>query len=91
MENQDGRRIVQTSRLEGIKRTLADEYMAECPGVTRQEAKRRVEPRARMMLSFSEVSAHAQRTMEAWRRLAAPVFTHSPLTAGQFPRARGRK
>jgi hypothetical protein len=97
---------MKTSRLERYKRILADEYMAQCPGVTRQEAKRRVEPRARMMLMVVSINVQGGKLTEAFRGMA-PAFNqvarsmgifantyaseaHPPEKASPFTRAPGR-
>jgi hypothetical protein len=65
---------VNTSRLEQIKRRLADEYMETSPGVTRQTAKRMVEPRAKMMLTMVQINASAQAISRVMRRDLYPAM-----------------
>ncbi len=63
-----------TTELERRTQDLADEYMEANPGVPRQEAKRRVMPRAQMQLAREQIEAAWQRFARAmqpsWERAA---------------------
>lgn len=59
---------MKTSRLEQIKREMADEYMATFPGVTRQEAKRKVHHKAEMRLTMIQVQASVAIFAREWRK-----------------------
>ena len=75
---------METTKLESIKRTLADEYMATFPGVTRQTAKKRVEPRARMMLTMVQINVSAQALARVMRRDLYPAFRNVARSMAVF-------
>lgn len=51
-----------TSRVERKTRELADRYMADRPGVTRQQAKRAVRP-------YAEAAVAVENVASAWNRM----------------------
>ena len=92
-----------TSKLELIKREMADEYMATFPGVTRQEAKRKVHQRAEMRLVMIQLNTsvaifgrHYKQAMRELMQAFAKVnlntyVQHPPEKASPFVRAPGRR
>ena len=56
----------ETSRLEKRTRELADEYMKENPGISRQEAKRRVRHRAGVLVAIEDFSRCAADFLRVW-------------------------
>jgi hypothetical protein len=65
--------MVKTTKLERLRRRFADEYMATHPGVTRQQAKRIVTPRAREALLVVQINASMRGFVDAVRRMAPAI------------------
>lgn len=76
---------MKTTKLEQIKREMADEYMATFPGVTRQEAKRKVHQRAQMRLTVIQINASVAIFAREWRK-AMREFTAAASLANASTR-----